>query len=178
MGVLPTLPPVLRKNRIAGSLTCPHHGVMKQRSVPTQFGDLTLTEEDGAITRLDWGSVRDQDTSDLLDQAAMQLAAYDEGRLEDFDLPLRVAGTDFQRDVCAAMSAIPFGYTLTYGEIAKALGVPAQAVGQACGGNPIPVIIPCHRVMGAKGLTGFSGRGGVETKVALLRHEGAAGLLI
>ncbi len=56
--------------------------------------------------------------------------------------------------------------------------MPAQAVGQACGGNPIPVIIPCHRVMGAKGLTGFSGRGGVETKVALLRHEGAAGLLI
>jgi methylated-DNA-[protein]-cysteine S-methyltransferase len=91
---------------------------------------------------------------------------------------LRVKGTDFQRDVCDAMSAIPFGYTRTYGEIAKDLGVPAQAVGQACGGNPIAVIIPCHRVMGAKGLTGFSGAGGVETKVALLRHEGAAGLLI
>ena len=125
---------------------------MIQRSVPTQFGDLTLTEEGGAITRLDWGAVRKQDASDLLDEAAAQLTAYDAGTLEDFDLPLRVAGTDFQRDVCAAMSAIPFGYTITYGEIAKALGVPAQAVGQACGGNPIPVIIPCHRVMGAKGL--------------------------
>ena len=65
-----------------------------------------------------------------------------------------------------------------HGEIARDLGHPAQAVGGACGGNPIPIIIPCHRVMGAKGLTGFSGKGGVETKVALLRHEGAASLLI
>jgi len=87
-------------------------------------------------------------------------------------------GSDFQRAVCTAILAIPFGHTRTYGEIARDLGVPAQAVGGACGGNPIPVIIPCHRVMGAKGLTGFSGAGGVETKVALLRHEGAAGLLI
>ncbi|MGR3474550.1 MAG: methylated-DNA--[protein]-cysteine S-methyltransferase, partial [Sulfitobacter sp.] len=94
------------------------------------------------------------------------------------DLPLRVMGSDFQRAVCTAILAIPFGHTRTYGEIARDLGVPAQAVGGACGGNPIPVIIPCHRVMGAKGLTGFSGAGGVETKVALLRHEGAAGLLI
>ena len=75
-------------------------------------------------------------------------------------------------------AAVPFGHTRTYGEIARDLGVPAQAVGGACGGNPIPILVPCHRVMGAKGLTGFSGAGGVETKVALLRHEGAAGLLI
>lgn len=151
---------------------------MIQRTVPTQFGDLTLTEEDGAITALTWTRVQRQDTSDLLTEAAAQLTDYANGKLENFDLPLRVTGSDFQRDVCAAMSAIPFGYTLTYGDIAKQLGVPAQAVGGACGGNPIPVIIPCHRVMGAKGLTGFSGAGGVETKVALLRHEGAAGLLI
>ncbi len=151
---------------------------MKRRTVETQFGDLTLTAEDGAITALDWTRIKRDDTSDLLEEAARQLAAYAAGDLETFDLPLRVSGTDFQRDVCAAMSAIPFGYTRTYGEIAKDLDVPAQAVGQACGGNPIPVIIPCHRVMGARGLTGFSGRGGVETKVALLRHEGAAGLLI
>ncbi|MGJ8627563.1 MAG: methylated-DNA--[protein]-cysteine S-methyltransferase [Sulfitobacter sp.] len=151
---------------------------MKQRTVPTQFGDLTLTEEDGAITALNWTRVRHQDTSDVLDEAAAQLADYAAGTREAFDLPLHVKGSDFQRDVCTAMSAIPFGYTMTYGDIAKRLGVPAQAVGGACGGNPIPVIIPCHRVMGAKGLTGFSGRGGVETKVALLRHEKAAGLLI
>ena len=151
---------------------------MTRRTVTTQFGDLTLTEEDGAITALDWPRIQRNDSSDLLDEAARQLAAYDNGTLETFDLPLRVKGTDFQRDVCTAMLAIPFGYTRTYGEIAKDLNVPAQDVGQACGGNPIPVIIPCHRVMGAKGLTGFSGRGGVEMKVALLRHEGAASLLI
>lgn len=151
---------------------------MKRRTVQTQFGGLTLSEEDGAITALDWARAVHTDRSALLDEAAAQMAAYDAGAREDFDLPLRVSGSQFQQDVCAAMSAIPFGYTRTYGEIAADLGVPAQAVGQACGGNPIPVIIPCHRVMGAKGLTGFSGRGGVETKVALLRHEGAAGLLI
>jgi len=89
-----------------------------------------------------------------------------------------VSGSDFQRAVCDAMRAIPFGETRTYGEIARALGVPAQAVGQACGANPIPVIIPCHRVLGAASLGGFSGSGGIETKVALLRHEGAAGLLL
>ncbi len=151
---------------------------MYQRTVPTPFGDLTLVEEDGAIVALNWGCVPAEDSTQLLEQAAAQLADYAAGVREDFDLPLRVKGSDFQRDVCAAMSAIPFGRTCTYGDIAKALGVPAQAVGQACGGNPIPVIIPCHRVMGAKGLTGFSGAGGVETKVALLRHEGAGGFLI
>ena len=151
---------------------------MLYRSLHTQFGDLTVVEDAGAIVSLDWHWSARQDASALLDEAVAQLAAYDASKREDFDLPLRVKGTDFQRDVCAAMSAIPFGYTRTYGEIAKDLGVPAQAVGQACGGNPIPIIIPCHRVMGAKGLTGFSGRGGVETKVALLRHEKAAGLLI
>jgi methylated-DNA-[protein]-cysteine S-methyltransferase len=151
---------------------------MKQRSVHTQFGDLTVTEQDGAITALNWFWADRQDDSDVLAEAVTQLVAYDVGTRTTFDLPLRVAGSDFQRDVCRVMAAIPFGDTMTYGDIAKELGVPAQAVGQACGGNPIPVIIPCHRVMGAKGLTGFSGRGGVETKVALLRHEGAAGLLI
>jgi methylated-DNA-[protein]-cysteine S-methyltransferase len=151
---------------------------MKQRSLHTAFGDLILTEEDGAITALGWGVSDAQDSSDLLERAVAQLAAYDAGQLEVFDLPLRVRGSAFQQAVCEAITAIPFGETRTYGEIAKALGVPAQAVGQACGANPIPVIIPCHRVMGAKGLTGFSGAGGVETKVALLRHEGAAGLLI
>ena len=155
-----------------------HVGAMLQRDIQTQFGPLILTEEDGAIVKLDWGTSGASDASALLDEAVKQLQDYDAGRLETFDIPMRVKGSQFQRDVCAAMFAIPFGYTCTYGEIAKSLGVPAQSVGQACGGNPIPIIIPCHRVMGAKGLTGFSGAGGVETKVALLRHEGAAGLLI
>jgi len=151
---------------------------MKTCTVPTQFGDLTLTQEDGHITTLGWGRAPREDVSDVLSEARRQLLAYDAGTLQQFDLPLRVKGSDFQRAVCAQMSAIPFGETVTYGGIAKQLGAPAQAVGGACGGNPIPIIIPCHRVMGAKGLTGFSGAGGVETKVALLRHEGAGGFLI
>ena len=151
---------------------------MLTSTVHTRFGDLTLVEEADAIVRLDWGRAARQDRSDLLDAARLQLAQYDAGARQVFDLPLRVRGSDFQRAVCDAMRAIPFGETVTYGEIARALDVTAQAVGQACGANPIPVIIPCHRVLGAKGLTGFSGAGGVETKVALLRHEGAGGFLI
>ena len=150
---------------------------MLERTMDSPVGQLRITEEGGAITRVTWGQGR-MDESPLLHEAVQQLAAYFAGAREDFDLPLRVEGSDFQRAVCDAMVAIPFGYTRTYGEIAKDLGVPAQAVGGACGGNPIPIIIPCHRVMGAKGLTGFSGAGGVETKVALLRLEGAGGFLI
>ena len=153
---------------------------IKRRSVKTQFGLLCIVEETGEITRLDWGIAAD-DHSDVLHAAEIQMLAYARGELETFDLPMNVKGSDFQRDVCDVcdvMFVIPFGYTRTYGEIAKNLGVPVQAVGQVCGGNPIPIIIPCDRVIGANGLTGFSGGGGVETKVALLRHEGAAGLLI
>lgn len=151
---------------------------MAKRDVDTQFGTLHVTERDGAIVALNWGTSGQNDPSAVLDRAVDQLRAYDAGELEDFDLPLRIEASEFQQDVCAAMLAIPFGYTRTYGDIAKDIGVPAQAIGQACGANPIPIIVPCHRVMGAKGLTGFSGAGGVETKVALLRHEGAASLLI
>jgi methylated-DNA-[protein]-cysteine S-methyltransferase len=145
---------------------------MNSCTVPSQFGDLILTEEGGFLTRLGWGRAAREDCTTVLEEARRQLLAYDAGTLTRFDLPLRVDGSAFQRAVCDAMAKIPFGETCTYGDIAKKLGVPAQAVGQACGGNPIPVIIPCHRVMGARGLTGFSGAGGVETKVALLRHEG------
>lgn len=151
---------------------------MKQRTVETRFGTLTVTEEAGAVTRLSWGVAPIDSASELLDRAAFQLRDFDSGALTLFDLPLRVAGSDILRAVCAEIAAIPFGDTRTYGDIAKTLGIPAQVVGQACGQNPIPVIIPCHRVMGAKGLTGYSGAGGIETKIALLRHEGAAGLLI
>lgn len=151
---------------------------MKTCTVPTQFGDLILVEEDHHIIALNWGRALVEDSTEVLQEARQQLLAYDAGEIGQFDLPMRIKGSDFQRAVCAAMSAIPYGETCTYGDIAKQLGVPAQAVGQACGGNPIPIIIPCHRVMGAKGLTGFSGAGGVETKVALLRHEGAGGFLI
>ena len=132
----------------------------------------------GAITRLVWDGRNEGAVTPLLKEAAAQLSAYDQGQLERFDLPYHVAGSEFQRQVCDLMFAIPLGETRTYGEIAKELGQPPQPVGQACGANPIPVIIPCHRVLAANGLGGFSGDGGIETKVALLRHERAAGLLI
>lgn len=147
-------------------------------AVETQFGKLGVVEQDGAITSLVWNGADDDPDTPLLREAAAQLRAYDEGRLQWFDLPYHVAGSEFQRQVCDIMYAIPLGDTLTYGDIARELGQPAQPVGQACGANPIPVIIPCHRVLSATGLGGFSGQGGIETKVALLRHEGAAGLLI
>lgn len=150
---------------------------MPSLSIMSPVGALTLTEDADAITALSWADGGDDQTP-LLRRAAGQLQAYFAGTNMVFDLPLRVAGSDLQRRVCDAMSAIPLGETRTYGELAAMLGVPAQAIGQACGGNPIPVIIPCHRVLGANGLGGFSGGTGIETKVALLRHEGAGGLLI
>ncbi|NOD46805.1 MULTISPECIES: methylated-DNA--[protein]-cysteine S-methyltransferase [unclassified Ruegeria] len=151
---------------------------MPMIAVETQFGCLGVEETDGALTRLVWDGRDVGEPTDLLREAAAQLKAYDAGELDRFDLPYRIAGSDFQRQVCDLMYAIPLGETRTYGDIAKELGQPAQPVGQACGANPIPVIIPCHRVLSANGLGGFSGAGGVETKVALLRHERAAGLLI
>lgn len=148
-------------------------------TVDTQFGRLAVTEEESAITRLTWDGAAEGVPTPLLEEAKRQIEAYDAGARHTFDLPLRVEGSDFQRAVCAAMLEIPFGETRTYGDIARATQHPAQAVGRACGHNPIPILIPCHRVMGAGGkLTGFSGKGGVETKVTLLRHEGAGGFLI
>ncbi|MCB1338729.1 MAG: methylated-DNA--[protein]-cysteine S-methyltransferase [Maritimibacter sp.] len=169
---------------------------MSRAVYDSPVGRLCVTADGDAITRLNWGGVADGPPTALLAEALDQLAAYFAGTRTVFDLPFRVAGSEFQRAVCDAMLAIPFGATRTYGEIARDLGasaqavgspvsaqavgshVSAQAVGNACGANPIPLFIPCHRVLGANSLGGYSGAGGIETKVALLRHEGAAGLLL
>ena len=109
----------------------------------------------------------------LLQEAARQLDAYFARRLTTFDLPLAPAGSPFERDIWRLMCDIPYGDTMTYGEMADAVGGAARAVGYACGSNPIPVIIPCHRVLGAGNrMVGYSGRGRVETKRWLLVHEG------
>jgi methylated-DNA-[protein]-cysteine S-methyltransferase len=142
----------------------------------TPLGPVTLRQSGDRIVALDWTAAEPEETP-LLAEAAAQLAAYFEGRLTTFNLPLDF-GAGLHEKVRRAMHAIPFGETLTYGDIARRIEVPAQAVGQACGANPIPILIPCHRVLGAKTLGGFSAKGGVETKVWLLRHEHAAGLLI
>lgn len=115
--------------------------------------------------------------SPLLTEALRQLQAYFDRRLTRFDLPLDF-GSGFQAQVRHAMAAIPYGETRRYGELAHEIGAPAQAIGQACGANPLPILIPCHRILAANGLGGFSAKGGVESKVFLLKLEGAASLLI
>lgn len=146
---------------------------MSQLSLHTPVGDLTLSEDDGKIVSVDWGWARDQNATPLLKEAKRQLDAYFDGTLEKFDLPLKVEGTTFQKQVWREMLKIPAGRTRTYGDIAKRLNASAQSVGTACGRNRLPVIIPCHRVVGASGLGGYSGAGGVETKIALLELEKA-----
>lgn len=144
-------------------------------TVPSPLGPLTVAAQAEAITAVDWRSTpAGQPATPLLAEAARQLAAYFAGALRRFDLPLAPAGSDFQRAVWDYMLAIPMGETRTYGQAAAATGAPARAVGGACGANPIPVIIPCHRILAAGGEAGgYSGKGGLETKRWLLRHEGA-----
>jgi methylated-DNA-[protein]-cysteine S-methyltransferase len=147
---------------------------MPQISFHTPVGDITLSEEDGALVSLDWGWAKDTAPTPLLRRAKTQVDKYFDGKPFDFDLPLNPAGTVFQKRVWRAMSKIPYGRTKTYGDLAKALSSAARAVGGACGANHIPIIIPCHRVLGAAGnLGGYSGDGGLDTKLALLRIEGA-----
>jgi len=150
---------------------------MAQLSLDSPVGPRTVFVDDTGITRLDWGRAR-PDPSAVLDEAVRQLAAYFAGTRTVFDLPLAPRGSPFQQGFYAALCAIPYGQTREYGQLARDLGVSAQAIGQACGANPIPILIPCHRVLAATGLGGFSGAGGVEAKVALLKLEGAASLLL
>ncbi len=150
---------------------------MPVRSVETPLGWVSLTEDNGAITALTWDRAGADETP-LLVEATRQLSAYFRHDLKAFDLPLRPRGGSFQQAVNTAMQAIPYGETREYGEIARELGSMPQPVGNACGGNSIAIIIPCHRVVAADGLGGFSAPGGIETKIALLRHEGAYALLI
>ena len=141
-------------------------------------GALGADAADGAITALVWGQGGTLRSGPLFEELSGQMAAYFAGDRTEFTVPLAPRGNAFQQRFYKALCDIPYGETRTYGELAKQLEVSAQAIGQACGANPIPILIPCHRVLGAGGLGGYSGKGGVETKVALLRHEGAAGLLI
>ena len=144
---------------------------MSQISMHAPIGDLTISVEDNIIVSLDWGWAQEQNTNTLLQNAKSQLNDYFDGLRKNFDLPLEPPGTKFQQRVWSMMEQIPYGKTITYGEIAKALGSSARAVGMACGANPIPVIIPCHRVVAANDMGGYSGDGGVETKRALLHLE-------
>jgi methylated-DNA-[protein]-cysteine S-methyltransferase len=145
---------------------------MPQFSLLTPLGDVTLSEEDGAIVALDWGRGRDQTPTALLREARDQLQDYFDGRRLTFRLPLAPHGTPFQRRVWAALQRIPAGETRSYADVAREIASAPRAVGQANGRNPIPIIIPCHRVVAAGGaLGGYSGLDGPETKRFLLAHE-------
>jgi methylated-DNA-[protein]-cysteine S-methyltransferase len=147
--------------------------MLQQLSMSSPVGMLTLSEDNGAMVSIEWGGETGVNGSPLLAEAARQLEAYFAGELEDFDLPLRPAGSTFEQRVWTAMRRIPYGKTQCYGDLAAAIGSAARAVGGACGRNPIPIVIPCHRVLAKAGLGGYSGQGGLATKQTLLSLEGA-----
>lgn len=148
---------------------------MSHATCLSPIGPLTVTATGGAIVALSWGEAACGLLDPLVQTAVEELDAYFEGALRTFSLPLKPAGTSFQRRVWAAIAAIPCGETRSYGALAAELGSGPRAVARACAANPIPVLIPCHRVIGADGrLTGYSGGSGIATKTWLLRHEGAA----
>ena len=150
--------------------------------VPTPIDRLVVASDGEAIVGV-WMANAEPDesrwadrrgTDALLKEARRQLTAYFAGRLEAFDVPVAPNGTDFQRRVWNMLRKIPFGSTISYAELARRVGNTAavRAVGAANGRNPIPIIVPCHRVIGSDGsLTGFGG--GIERKRWLLEHEGA-----
>jgi len=146
---------------------------MPSLSLPSPVGQLTIDEEDDAIVAIRWADAPAGNGSPLLTEAARQLDAYFSGKLSHFDLPLAPAGSAFEARVWSAMQLIPYGETRSYGDLASAVGSAPRPVGRACGRNPIPIVIPCHRVLARGGLGGYSGAGGLATKQRLLALEGA-----
>lgn len=143
----------------------------------TAIGTLLLVSEGDALTRITWiapgaTALPNEAPTPFLREAARQLAAYAVGGLQAFDLPVKAEGSPHEQAVWRQMRLIPYGKTKTYGELADAISSSPRAVGRACGANPVPIVVPCHRVMGQSGkLTGFSGGEGVATKALLLDLE-------
>jgi methylated-DNA-[protein]-cysteine S-methyltransferase len=153
---------------------------MQYCDVATRVGRLRLAGDEKGLREISFQDGRHpvrlaegwQRTEEPFREVIAQLDAYFAGRLQTFDLPLAPEGTPFQREVWSALTTIPYGETMSYGELARQLGRPAasRAVGAANGRNPIPIVIPCHRVVGADGsLTGFGG--GLAIKRQLLALE-------
>lgn len=144
----------------------------------TPLGWISLFANDKALQKISFlnGKKYEEATTSnqILEEAKQQLKGYFQGILTEFDLPLQPAGTSFQQEVWRELRSVPHGHTISYGELANRLGdyKKVRAVGKANGKNPIPIIIPCHRVIGANNnLVGYSG--GIEYKEWLLRHENA-----
>ncbi len=130
---------------------------MPQLSMQSPVGPLTVSEEQGDIVALDWGWGRDQHETPLLRTAMAQLNAFFDGELRQFDLPLSPSGTPYRQRVWRALCHIPFATTRTYGALAREVGGSARSVGQANRNNPIPIIVPCHRVVGRDSIGGYAG---------------------
>ncbi len=157
--------------------------MMYQKTIDSPVESLTIVASEDGLRAIHWrhedvrkfgviDAVDGDDPRGVLAETVRQLVQYFVGERTGFDIPLDPVGTDFQRQVWKVLSEIPYGETITYGEQANRLGDPnkARAVGAANGRNPIPIIVPCHRVVGANGsLTGFAG--GIEHKAWLLNHE-------
>ena len=152
---------------------------MDQAIINAPFGQLRLIADDGYLTGIDFLLEKQplkKPATPLLREAEAQLVAYFRNPEHPFDLPLRLEGTAFQRRVWQALEEIPPGAPLTYGQLAKKLKTAPRAVGGACGANPIPIIVPCHRVVSASGLGGFMKTrylGSLNIKSWLLAHERA-----
>ena len=146
---------------------------LRSRVISSPIGPLTLAFDDaGALVSIDFGK-KHSGGSDVGADAVNQLEEYFQGRRREFNICLAPHGTPFQLAVWNELLKIPFGQTRSYGDVARALGRPTstRAVGAANGANPIPIVIPCHRVIGSDGsLIGFGG--GLEIKARLLEHEG------
>lgn len=142
--------------------------------IESPIGNLEILDNGSAITRIELTDchVCEGNSTELQVDCARQLGEYFSGNRTDFDFPIEFSGTDFQKSVWNALLEIPFGVTMTYGEIAKKIGRPgaARAVGGACNRNHILIAVPCHRVIGSNGmLTGFAC--GLNIKSYLLNHE-------
>jgi methylated-DNA-[protein]-cysteine S-methyltransferase len=144
--------------------------------IDTPLGPVGVTWKDRVLTGVDLEPRNFEESAERLPSfVTQQLDAYFREGSASFDLPVALSGTPFQRRVWAVLRSIPSGRTLTYGEIARKLGTSARAIGGACRANPCPIVVPCHRVVAAKGLGGFAGDTSgrkLEAKRWLLRHEG------
>lgn len=143
--------------------------------IASPFGQLTVFADGDALVAVEWGRAAEPgaEGTPLLQAAREQLEAYFDGTLRCFTLPLAPAGTPFQRRAWARLQAIPYGACASYGALARELGTGPRALAGACASNPLPILIPCHRAVGARGaLGGYSGGDGIDTKRALLRLEG------
>lgn len=140
-------------------------------SFHSPVGDLSIAENDNLIVSIDWGWGSLEEKTPLLEEAKNQIAAYFNGKLKKFDLPILSPGTAYQQQVWEFLQTISFGTTKSYSELAKIIGGSARSIGNANAANPIPIIIPCHRVIGKRTLGGYSGGEGIKTKEYLLNIE-------